>query len=964
MFCRTMGLGFCSVALHLLLLFVLGHAFSCDEKTHFKCGSGQCVTANWRCDGQVDCSDGTDEKDCSPRSCKPRQFTCGGGECLPQRWVCDGDVDCPDRSDEAPAICSKKSCPPTDFACGGAVSIQCIPKAWLCDGEEDCRNGADEIDCAKPTCSPDEIMCSDGQCLARHFLCNGQTDCVDGSDEEGCPPTTCNPPKVACDSGQCIPASWRCDGEPDCLDGSDENPLLCPTKSTKAKAVCPSGEVLCTSGECIHEGWWCDGREDCHDGSDEHNCTAIVCGAAKITCGDGKCVPLALACDGISNCNDGADETGCSIEEPACDTTTNFMCANGVCLPSTAICNGKNDCGDWSDEPAGQCGVDECLNDNGGCSSLCVDEPIGYRCECRPGFELEDQYTCRDIDECQILGTCSQLCMNFKGGFKCQCHDGYKLDPKTGTCKAIGTRSFILFTTHHDIRRLVTSHNEYTLLVTGAHKVVALTTDVARSLIYWFDFDIKSILSSPMNTGSQGVKADQAKVFLSGNKVPGGLQAVEGLAWDWQHDLLFWTDSREKILAVAAPFNDGNSKTLVASGIKEPMDVAVDPQNGWVYWSDWGNPARIERIGMDGTARTAVVTTEIEWPNGIALDLEAGRIYWVDSKLQLVATVTTEGADRRTIIKSEALLQPFALSLFEDTLYWTDGEREAIYSMNKFTAMDRKVLVSGLNRPQDIVVVHPLLQKPGSRRCKKNKCSYLCLPSPRLGKDLESTYSCACPDHTFVAADGRTCTMATNIPSLWFLTSARPLLPTLLQSTGKLAPPPPAYIPTPTPTMTSTMKVETTLAPVRKVVPKPPHKPPRISFHPIPRTELPPPMIQPVTFADVNSLHLTSPAESALQGSVDNTSAVAAAVIVTLLLILACGAGFYIFRNWQLQEVKTMRFENPVYRKTTDDDDELEIDRSPTVGHTYPAGTTAEEIELLQHMKESNSSTSLSSDTC
>ena len=72
-----------------------------DGAPPFTCTSGEQVAANQRCDGMVQCADGSDEAGC------PEPFTCVDGSTIPSAWLCDGFDDCPDAADEAgcPATC-------------------------------------------------------------------------------------------------------------------------------------------------------------------------------------------------------------------------------------------------------------------------------------------------------------------------------------------------------------------------------------------------------------------------------------------------------------------------------------------------------------------------------------------------------------------------------------------------------------------------------------------------------------------------------------------------------------------------------------------------------------------------------------------------------------------------------------------------------------------------------------------
>ncbi|XP_056671085.1 low-density lipoprotein receptor-related protein 8 isoform X2 [Monodelphis domestica] len=896
-------------ALLLLLLPPLlapGAAKECEEN-QFQCGNERCIPSVWRCDEDNDCVDNSDEDDCPKKTCSDSDFTCDNGHCIPERWKCDGEEECPDGSDESETTCTKQVCPAEKLSCGPA-SHKCIPASWRCDGEKDCESGSDEAGCAT-VCSPSEFQCGNRTCIATVFVCDGDDDCGDGSDERGCPAQGCGPQEFRCNGSSCIPERWLCDGQADCDDRSDEAPERCGRGAgTEAPATCGAGEYPCGSGECIHLTWKCDGDADCKDKSDEASCASVTCGAEEFQCADGTCVPRARRCDREPHCPDGSDEAGC-LQESVCQSPGRFHCKSGECVDGSKVCDGRGDCRDGSDEPVTECEADECVHNNGGCSHICRDLKLGYACECPPGYELLDKKTCGDINECDNPDACSQICINYKGYFKCECHAGYEMDTLAKTCKAVGTSPSLIFTNRHEVRRINLGKRDYAPLLPMLKNVVALDVDVAANRLYWCDLFYRKIYGAFIDKASD--RAEQAVLIDS------QLHSPEGLAVDWVHKHLYWTDSGNKTISVAT-VDGGRRKTLFSHDLSEPRAIAVDPLHGFMYWSDWGDQARIEKSGLNGVDRQVLVLDNIEWPNGITLDLLSQRLYWVDSKLHQLSSIDFNGGNRKVLIFSvDTLSHPFGIAVFEDKVFWTDLENEAIFSANRLNGLEISVLAENLNNPHDIVIFHELKQPKAPNACEQSSqpnggCDYLCLPAPQISVHSPK-YTCACPDSMWLGPDMKRCYRAPPSTSTTTLASpttrtagtrlpTSPFLPP--GHTGALSPGDASLSP-------GTGRSEPTISPSMPGLPSP-----------------------------GNSNH--SQHYGAMGGKLVSTATAAIiGIIVPVGVIALLGmSGYLIWRNWKRKNTKSMNFDNPVYRKTTEeeDEDEIHIGRTATqIGHVYPA---------------------------
>ncbi|XP_063823721.1 sortilin-related receptor-like [Ostrinia nubilalis] len=269
------------------------HARAC-ERHHFPCRGIVSPGGACGCAG------------CQPaRACQRRRFLCHLSRhpaaththCIPDEWKCDGQVDCPDGSDEGAGCACAGGVRCADGTCADALSgcargAYCphapLPDAFSgqgTDGRSDEGAGcacAGGVRCADGTCADALSGCARGAYCPHAPLpdafsgqgtdgrsdegagcaCAGGVRCADGTCADalsGCArgaycPHAPLPDAFRCDERLCLSPGLLCDGQPHCEDGSDEAPTFCSQKDQvvgsvrQSRALVVCGAVAACAG--------------------------------------------------------------------------------------------------------------------------------------------------------------------------------------------------------------------------------------------------------------------------------------------------------------------------------------------------------------------------------------------------------------------------------------------------------------------------------------------------------------------------------------------------------------------------------------------------------------------------------------------------------------------------------------------------------------------------------------------
>ena len=166
---------------------------------------------------------------------------------------------------------------------------------------------------------------------------------------------------------------------------------------------------------------------------------------------DGECFLVQACYENNGNCEqichhdqDGSSYCGCFpgyqlINKTHCQDIDECQEQNGGCshkcnnVPGTFYCSCDKGYGLTDTKMCKE--IDECEIGNGGCEHQCINTPGKYYCVCKAGFKLHNGYACKDWDECVWLnGGCSHYCFNFNGGYRCICPENMLLGADGRTC--------------------------------------------------------------------------------------------------------------------------------------------------------------------------------------------------------------------------------------------------------------------------------------------------------------------------------------------------------------------------------------------------------------------------------------------------------------------------------------------------------------------------------------------------
>eukprot|EP00118_Oscarella_pearsei_P028958 m.3350 g.3350 ORF g.3350 m.3350 type:complete len:1676 (+) comp9295_c0_seq1:160-5187(+) len=333
---------------------------------------------------------------------------------------------------------------------------------------------------------------------------------------------------------------------------------------------------------------------------------------------------------------------------------------------------------------------------------------------------------CSDLENpCET----DQVCLpNGTAEYVCVCIYG-TYNPRTKECDRPST--FLLVTADNRISgvsRASTATNPIEVvspvISDGAH---GIDYHGPTKTIYWTQPKTGLILTSPLKPSERFTAPLNESLFMT---------QPRGIAVDWVSKLLYYTDwSNQSTIGVVSL--DGTMQiTLISDNLYKPAAIAVDPESGYMFWTDLGSTtyhARVEKAHMSGENRELFVPTNlVEEPTSIAVDRIGRMVYFCDASKDLLIGYSLSSNASRSFQVTSVDIHPFSLTAYNHSVYYADHKLKGVWWWQT-TARGAKRIMRLNGTPMGITMYDEArIATKTTNMCAFNNgnCSQMCLAKP------------------------------------------------------------------------------------------------------------------------------------------------------------------------------------------------------------------------------------------
>lgn len=291
-----------------------------------------------------------------------------------------------------------------------------------------------------------------------------------------------------------------------------------------------------------------------------------------------------------------------------------------------------------------------------------------------------------------------------------------------------------------------------------------------RQLLVWSETMNKKIQSLMLNGSTE-----TTDIFT------GTSSKVMSLAVDWLSGNVYWGDALYNWIMVAPLRQPAKAlvyRIVLQEGLDNPHGLAVHPNKGMLFFSDWGIRPRIERCDLLCEERQIVVDSKTQHPRGLVVSVAEQRLYWVDSDTDSVESVLFDGTQRR-LVRTEPNTDFFGIALFKNFLFVTE-QKNGVLKVYQQGGDQEPISFTLGNIPYGIVMYDEDQQPGDSGPCDNAGCEHICILDPSTGPQCycgngfelqNDTKSCLLgkqfvhPTHLYAISDA-ICQYPANVPDM------------------------------------------------------------------------------------------------------------------------------------------------------------------------------------------------------